>query len=97
IEMADDAPKSALPSLENALSIYQRTGQRLGASWTAADLAQAYTALGDQAKAEEALETALSLGRGLGHIQLDSALAAAELGVAGLRTDASSENGSTHG
>lgn len=85
VELAQGDLDSAHRSLENALTIYERTGQRLGASWTAADLARARVAINDLDGAEEALSRAVGLGRDLDHVQLSTALDAAEAAVANLR------------
>jgi tetratricopeptide (TPR) repeat protein len=74
IELAVDDPQQAILSLERALAIYERTGQRLGASWTAADLARAHSGLGDEVAARRALAKAVELGAELDHVQLQEAL-----------------------
>lgn len=81
IELADSKPSAAVASLENALTIYERTGQRLGAAWTAADLARAYAMNGDLPDAEAALDKAFEFGSGLDHVQLATNLAAARAAV----------------
>jgi tetratricopeptide (TPR) repeat protein len=82
IELVEGDVDEAIKSLERALSIYTSTGQRLGAAWTAGDLARAREAAGDHVGGKRALELAESLGHGQDHAQLAASLRAAESAVA---------------
>lgn len=81
IELSAKEFDAAVDSLSSALDIYRSSGQRLGAAWTAADLARAHAGAGHAGAARSALSVAVDQGSGLEHVQFQSVLSAAQAAV----------------